>query len=186
MLRHWCDLKLFWVSVGNQHAWTLNFVYWQIFFTARRNADIAIAVLAAAIPSVCPSVTRRYCVKTTAHSTVQFALSDNKMCLVLYKPKNIPQGRPLHPEILAPSDLPSPDNSESSHVLPCSTSTVRASEKSSNMTNRKSFTGFPTSYRWSVYVTSKSSICTLLSVSGFIPIRLVAGPSVNSCIVNVC
>jgi len=33
--------------------------------------------------SVRPSVTRRYCVKTTARSTVQFALSDSKMCLVL-------------------------------------------------------------------------------------------------------
>jgi len=53
------------------------------------------------------------------------------------------------------------------------------------MTNRKSFTGFPTSYRWSAYVTCKSSICTLLPVSGFIPIRQVAGPSVNSCIVEV-
>jgi len=29
------------------------------------------------------SVTRRYCVKTTARSTVQFALLDSKMCLVL-------------------------------------------------------------------------------------------------------
>jgi len=34
-------------------------------------------------PSVCLSVTRRYCVKTTARSTVQFALLDSKMCLVL-------------------------------------------------------------------------------------------------------
>ena len=52
-------------------------------FTARR---IANGVLATAIPSVCLSVcpsvrpsvrlfvTRRYCVKTTARSTVQFAL----------------------------------------------------------------------------------------------------------------
>jgi len=46
--------------------------------------------------SVRRSVTRRYnCVKTTARSTVQFALSDSKMCLVLLKPKNIPRGRPL-------------------------------------------------------------------------------------------
>jgi len=49
--------------------------------------SIASAVLAAAIPSVRPSVrlsvTRRYCVKTTARSTVQFALLDSKMCLVL-------------------------------------------------------------------------------------------------------
>jgi len=52
-------------------------------FTACRNARIASAVLAIAIPSVCPSVTRRYCVKTTARSTVQFALLDSKMCLVL-------------------------------------------------------------------------------------------------------
>jgi len=32
--------------------------------------------------SVCPSGTRRYCVKTTACSTEQSALSDSKMCLV--------------------------------------------------------------------------------------------------------
>jgi len=57
-------------------------------FTARRNARIASAVLATAIPSVRPSGTRRYCVKTTARSTVQFVLPDSKMCLVLYKPKN--------------------------------------------------------------------------------------------------
>ena len=97
--------------------------------------------------SVCPSVTRRYCVKTTARSTVQFALSDSKMCLVLQKPKYIPERRPLPPEILAQTDPPSPESSEVSHVLPCSASTVRASEKSSIMTNRKSYTGFPTSHQ---------------------------------------
>ena len=73
--------------------------------TARRNARIASAVLATtAIPSVCPSVpvTLRYCVKTTACGTVQFALSDSKMYLV--KTTNIPQGRPISPEILARTD----------------------------------------------------------------------------------
>jgi len=59
---------------------------WVLVFTARRNARIASAVLAIAIPSVCRSVclsvTRRYCVKTTARSKVQFALSDGKMCPV--------------------------------------------------------------------------------------------------------
>jgi len=69
------------------------------------------------------------------------------MCLVLYKPKIIPQGRPLPLEILAPSDLPHPDSSESWHVLPCSASTVRASEKSSIMANRKSYTDFTTSHQ---------------------------------------
>ena len=56
-------------------------------FYSARNARIASAVLATAIPSVRlsvrPSVTRRYCVKTTARSTVQFAPLDSKMCLVL-------------------------------------------------------------------------------------------------------
>jgi len=47
-----------WFTYAKQH---------RIFFTARRFAS---AVLATAIPSVCPSVTCRYCVKTTAHSTV--------------------------------------------------------------------------------------------------------------------
>jgi len=45
-----------------------------IVFIARR---IASAVLATTIPSVRPSLTRRYCVKTTARSTMQFALSDS-------------------------------------------------------------------------------------------------------------
>jgi len=60
-------------------------------FYSERNARIASTVLATAIPSVrlsvclsvCLSVTRRYCVKTTARSTVQFAPLDSKMCLVL-------------------------------------------------------------------------------------------------------
>jgi len=55
-----------------------------VFFTVCR---IASTVLATAIPSVRlyvqRSVTRRYCVKTTARSTMQFAQSDSKMCLVL-------------------------------------------------------------------------------------------------------
>jgi len=56
-------------------------------------------------PSVRPSVTRRYCVKTMERSTVQFALLDSKMCLVLRKPKNIPHGQPLPHEIFARTDL---------------------------------------------------------------------------------
>ena len=64
---------------------SLNFV--SVVLTARHNARIASAVLTTEIPSVCPSVrlsvTRRYCVKTTARSAVQCALSYSKMCLVL-------------------------------------------------------------------------------------------------------
>ena len=59
----------------------------QMFFYSARNVRIASAVLATAIPSACPSVrpsvTRRYCVKTTARSTMQFSPFGSKMCLVL-------------------------------------------------------------------------------------------------------
>ena len=58
-----------------------------VHFYSARNDRIVSAVLATAIPSVCLSVrlsvTRRYCYKTTARSTMQFAPMDSKMCLVL-------------------------------------------------------------------------------------------------------
>ena len=61
------------------------------FITAPRFAS---GVLATAIPSVCPSVTRRYCVKTTERSTVQFALSDSKMCRFVETKKYSPGTTP--------------------------------------------------------------------------------------------
>jgi len=67
------------------------------------HARIASAVLARS--SVRLSVTRRYCVKTTAHSTVQFAVSAK---CETKKSKNIPDGWHLFPEILAQTDPPLP------------------------------------------------------------------------------
>jgi len=106
------------------------------FTTARRNARIASAVLATAIPSVCLSVTGRYCVKTMARSTVQFALSDSKTCLSFVETKNIPQGRHFPPEILAPSGLPPPEGGEFWHILSRSASTARDRKRSSNAPNK--------------------------------------------------
>jgi len=55
------------------------------------------------------------------------------------------------------SKWPSPfKNCSRRQISAYNVSTVRASEKSSIMTNRKSYMSFPTSYRWSAYVTSKS------------------------------
>ena len=112
-------------TVFGQNSWVAQFLQRAQCSHCKRNARIASAVIATAIPSVRLSVTRRYCVKTTARTTVQFAPLDSKMYLVLWKPKNIAQGRPLPPEILAPSDLPTPEDSEFCHILPCSASTVR-------------------------------------------------------------
>ena len=66
------------------------YVLYAHFYSARN--CIASAVLATAIPSARLSVTRRYCVKTTARSTMQFSPLDSKMCLVLYKPKKYSPG----------------------------------------------------------------------------------------------
>jgi len=60
---------------------------------------------------------------------VQYALSDQNVSSFVETKKNIAQGRPVPPEIFAQTDLLPPDSSESRHVLPCSASTVRASEK---------------------------------------------------------
>jgi len=42
------------------------------------------------------------------------------------------RGRPLPPEILAPSDLPPPEDSEFWHILPCSASTARDRKRKSD------------------------------------------------------
>jgi len=83
----------------------------------------------------------------TAHSTVQFAQSDSKMCLVLWKPKTYSPGTTPSPWNLGSYWPTPPDNSESWYILPCSASTVRASDKSSIMMNRKSYTNFPMSHQ---------------------------------------
>ena len=51
-----------------------------------------------------------------------------------------------------------PESSKFWHVLPCSASTIRASEKSSIMTNTKSYKGFPTSHQPRFYATPLTSI----------------------------
>jgi len=127
---------------------TYNFLVerFQPVFTARRNARIASAVLAIPWTSVRLSVTRWYCVKTTIRSTVQFALSDSKMSSFVKKNKKIfPRDDPFplkswlkltHPLLKAASFY-------TFCLVARSASTVRAGEKSSIMTNRKSYTGFP-------------------------------------------
>ena len=126
------------------------------FFTARRNARIASAVLATANgnsvrPSVCLSVRlshagivskRRHVARCSLHFQIA------KCAWFCRNQKTYSPGPTPSPEIFSPIGyLPPPDSSDSWHVLPCSASTVRASEKSSIMANRKSHTGFPTSHQ---------------------------------------
>jgi len=118
-----------------------------LVFTARRFARAALAM---AIPSVClsvclsvrPSATHRYCVKTTARSTVLFALSDSKNVSSFVETKKYSPGTTPSPEIFARTDLPPPDSSESWHLLPCSASTVRDGKRSPITLNKNSTRAF--------------------------------------------
>ena len=66
-------------------------------------------------------------------------------------------GRPFPPKICAESYPPPFEHNDfDQYVSAHSASTVIASEKSSIGTYRKSTTRFPTSHRWTVYVTPKS------------------------------
>jgi len=64
--------------------------------------------------------------------------------------------RPFPPEICAESDPPPFQTAQFRPISAHSASTVRAGENSSISTNRKSTTRFPTSHRWTVYVTPNS------------------------------
>jgi len=128
-----------------------------LIFTVHCNARIASAVLAMAIPSICHAGI----VSKWLH-VARCSLHYQQNVSGFLETKKYSPGTTLSPWNLGSNWPTLSKSSESWHVLPCSMSMVRASKKSSIMTNRKSYMGFPTSYRWSAYVTSKSSICTLL------------------------
>ena len=59
-------------------------------------------------------------------------------------------------EICTQSDTPLSKNADFNKISTYNVSTVRDSEESSIMANKKPTTGFSTNCRWSVYVTLKS------------------------------
>jgi len=135
---NWCILYL------SVYAWSAKRYTWLTsrmsccrchIFTARRIAGIASAVLAIAIPSVrpsvCPSVTRQYCVKTTERRMILSSLEDRKMCLVFRQPKKRPPRNDRFPLKCCPK------SSEFWHILPCSASTVRDRKRRSTTLNKK-------------------------------------------------
>jgi len=104
---------------------------------------------------VCLFVTRQYCIKTAKRRITQTTPYDSPWTLVFWRQNSLVDGSP------SPSDLRSkwPATFQTAQFRPIfahSTSTVRAGEKSSISTNRKSSTRFPTSHRWTVYVSPNS------------------------------
>ena len=75
-------------------------------------------------------------------------------------PKIVGGGNPFPPEICVQSDRPTFQTAQFRPISAHSASNVIASEKSSISTYSKSTTRFPTSHRWTVYVTPKGGTKT--------------------------
>ena len=83
-------------------------------------------------------------------------------------------GRPFPPENCIQSDPPPFQTAQFRPISAYSASTVIASEKSSISTYRKSITRFPTSHRWTVYVTPKSPKgWHKNAISLFVPVKFI-------------
>jgi len=107
-------------------------------------------------PSVCPShagtLSRRIKIGSCG-----FHCEIEQNTLVFWYQQWLEGGRrTLSPKICTQTD-PWPSEKGRLQPIPAyNVSTLRASEKSSIIANRKSTTSFPTSYRWSLYVTPNS------------------------------
>ena len=107
--------------------------------------------------SVCPSVCLSHAwIVTKLNDALQIFYTTRKgnhsATLI---PRVVGRRRPLPSEICVQSDLPPFEKRRLRPISAHNVSTVGDSEKSSITTNIKSTTGFPTSHRWSAYVTPK-------------------------------
>jgi len=102
-----------------------------------RNAMLARVLAVAVCLFVCVSVTRRYCTKTAEHRITQRTQRDSPWTLVYLRQQSL-VGVPHPLGICAQSDPPSFLTPRFRPMSAHSASTVRAGEKSSISTNRKS------------------------------------------------
>jgi len=123
-------------------------------FNAR--SSYASTVLGIVILSVCPSVrmsvTRVLCDETKEHTADILLPHERVITLVFYYQQRLVVDVPLYLKFA----LKLTHTFAKHRLLPISAYnnwTVRASEKCLIIVNRKSTTRFPTSYRWSAYVT---------------------------------
>jgi len=122
--------------------------------TARRYAR---AVLGVVILSVCPSVCHTRALWLIQRTYRRYSYTTWKGNSSSFLPPNSGWWATSPSTFYGRSKWPTPfKNRLRRQMFACNVSTVRTSEKRSIMTNRKSYTGFLTSYRWSAYVTSKS------------------------------
>ena len=106
-------------------------------------------------PSVPPSVRRVYCGKTKRWTADILIPHETAITLVFWDQHWLVGDAPFPVECLPKVTHPF-EKRRLRHISAYNVSTVRDSKKSSIMTNRKSITGFSTSYRWNAHVTPKS------------------------------
>jgi len=126
------------------------------------SAAVLLAMQSAVIPTAIPSVRPSVCPSHAGTLSIRMKIESRGFHCEVPKhpsfltPTMVGGRRPLPLKICAQSD---PLPSEIRRIRPISAynvSTVRDSEKSSIIANRKLTTRFPASYRWSPYVTPKS------------------------------
>jgi len=126
----------------------LTCIYDTADFTARRS--YASAVLEGVIMSICPSVCHTRALWLIQTTYGRYFYTTWKVNPSGFLPPNSGWWATSPSICNWRSKWATPfKNRSRPQISACNVSTVRASEKSSIMTHRKSCTGFPTSYRWS-------------------------------------
>ena len=118
-----------------------------------RGRSLGVVILSVCL-SVCLSVTRVHCDKTKRRTVdILYHTKGQSLC---YSDTNSGwSATPLPSETCVQSDPPPFEKRRLRPISAHNVSTVGDSEKSSITTNIKLTTGFPTSHRWSAYITSK-------------------------------
>ena len=124
------------------------------FYPREASSARVIAIIVCLSVCVCVCVTRRYCIKTAKRRITQRTQRDSWGTVIFWRQNSLVDDH-LSPEICAQSDPPFL-TAQFRPIFAHSALVVRAGENSSISTNRKSTTRFPTSHRWTVYVTPKS------------------------------
>jgi len=118
--------------------------------------DVVLAVIVC--PSICPSVTNRYCIKTAKRRIMQTLPRDRSGTVVFCRQQSSVCDAPFSLKfVLEVTHYPFEHNNFDQY--PLTVHQPRASKKNSISTNRKSTTRFPTNHRRTVYVTPKSPKC---------------------------
>jgi len=110
--------------------------------------------------SLAPSVTGCYCTQTNEDTIMQSSLWGKQAHSSFLRPTTVGGDIPFYVKFIVimttPTPLKSSEKCRFRSISAYNATAVRASKKCSLIVNRKSTTHFPTSYRWSIYVTANS------------------------------